>query len=484
VILLAIALVALSALSPVHLPVSTHNAQAQAAIDRGLFFYYAYNREDAVRAFSQAASNDSQLAMAYWGVALAEGPDLNTPETEDRFEAGARASRQAVALENSLAPHERGFIESMALRYRGSFVDWNRDDDAYRAALLAFAESSQDQNAQLLAAEALLEHGGLSWQNGAPASGESREALAIVSSVLRADPANVMANHLCIHLYDLAAERTPARACARRLDAEVFPPAAEHLAHMPAHYWIETGDYAAALRSSERAYALMAQLSAADANSQHVEQYEKHDVAVGYSAAMMLGDFALAERWSQRMSSAFGTSFDAITALRFGRYGAAYDAAGTQFGGAAVRGLAAVHLDRLGEAQALAAHLASSSNPPGYVQQLFLARAAEAEGKYDEAIRWTKKALQNQQDQFGGELIPLIPAGELLGGIELRHGDAAGAVAAFSADLALYPDDSRALFGLSQAFAATGAQAQAAAARARSQQVWEGADTSLDDALP
>ena len=65
---------------------------------------------------------------------------------------------------------------------------------------------------------------------------------------------------------------------------------------MPAHYWIETGDYRAALASSGRAYALLLQLEASGDDAEHVLRYQKHDVAVGYSAAMMLGNYATAQR--------------------------------------------------------------------------------------------------------------------------------------------------------------------------------------------
>ena len=106
---------------------------------------------------------------------------------------------------------------------------------------------------------------------------------------------------------------------------------------MPAHYWIETGAYAKALASSERAYALMTQLTALEPDSPHVERYTKHVVAVGYSAAMMLGNYASAQRWGARMSAAFGIGFDGMTDLRFGRYDAAATATGDQFAGAAVR---------------------------------------------------------------------------------------------------------------------------------------------------
>jgi hypothetical protein len=291
-----------------------------------------------------------------------------------------------------------------------------------------------------------------------------------------------MANHLCIHLYDLAPDRTPALPCAQGLDATDFPPGAEHLAHMPAHYWIETGDYAAALRSSDRAYALMTQLQS-DADSRHTQHYEKHDIAVGYSAAMMLGSYADAQRWSNRMTAAFGQSFDALTALRFGRYDVAYAAAGNQFAGKSVRGLAALHLRRSDEAAALAKAIGANDSTQGYLPQLFLARLAETRGNDAEAQRWLERARASQQGA-PGELIPWIPAGEAMGTLALRRGDSAGAVTAFTMTLQAYPNDPRALYGLSQALSADGQAGEAATTRARFQEIWKGADTPVADALP
>ena len=386
--LFALVFAAATALAPVHLAVSTSNPQAQAAIDRGLFLYYAYDGSDATQAFAQAAELDPKLAMAYWGEALAAGPDLNTPLTEDRFAHASAAIRKGSALAAGLPLEERRLIEIMASRYAGSFANWAADDKAYREALFALAQTSRDENARLLAAEALLEHGGLAWQNEAPADEESRDARSLVEGVLKDDPENVMANHLCIHLYDLASDRTPALACAKRLDADAFPPQAEHLAHMPAHYWIETGNYMAALRSSERACELLTQLTS---GADHPEQYAKHDVAVGYSAAMMLGDYRVAQRWSRRMSAAFGTNFDGLTALRFGRYETAYATGGNEFAATSVRGLAALHLGRIDEARAIAAKMPPASTAQGYMPQLLLARLAETEGNYAEAQHWIEQ---------------------------------------------------------------------------------------------
>lgn len=480
----AILAAVVAAATSVHLPVSTETAGAQAAIDRGLFLYYAYNGDDAARAFGRAAALDPHLAMAYWGIALANGPDLNTAMTAARFERAAHATRQAQKLESGLTTPEQSFIDITARRYHGSFADWNRDEVAYRDALVEFARNLRDENAQLLAAEALLEDGGLAWQNGSLASDLSNKALGIVNDVLRSDPPNPMANHLCIHLYDLAPDRTPALSCAQRLDAAAFSAQAEHLAHMPAHYWIEVGDYNAALRSSERAFALLMQLNADPQASQHAGRYTQHDVAVGYSAAMMLGNYAAAQRWAQRMESASDSSFAALTALRFGRYADAYAAQGSQYGGQSARGLAAIQLGRLKEAHSIAARLHRTDGKQSYLQQLFFARLAEADGNVAEAQRWIDRARSSQQSDFSGELIPLFPADEFLGSLELRRRDDAAAVAAFTQTLAAYPNDPRALFGLAKALESDGQHAKAATMQARFAREWKGADTNVNDALP
>jgi tetratricopeptide (TPR) repeat protein len=464
--------VALAAATSVHLPVSTNDPQAQSAFDRGLFLYYAYDGEAATAAFNEAAARDPALAMAYWGMALAAGPDLNTPLTEQQFAVAQRAVKRALLLPPG-DERERTFVAIMARRYAGTFAGWQAGDAAYRTAMTAFAQSSGDENARLLAAEALQEHG------------DSREALALDAGVLRDDPSNPMANHLCIHLYDLAADRRPALPCAQRLDAANFPPEAEHLAHMPAHYWIETGNYTAALASSERAYALLAQLEGIAGGERHVHQYLKHDVAVGYSAAMMLGNYGVAQRWAQRMEMAYDSSFDALTALRFGRYAQAYAAPDSSFGDPSVGGLAALHLGRLSEARAIAAAMVRVDATRGYLPPIFLARVAEAGGQFSEARRRLAQAAAEQRGEFAGELIPFLPAAEALGFLELRRGDHAAAADAFAQTLELYPNDPRALYGLAAASAADAQTARASEARAKFEREWEGADTTLNgDDLP
>jgi len=444
---------------------------AQQSIDRGLFLYYAYAREAALAAFTDAAASTPPPAMAYWGEALAYGPDLNTPMTEESFGRGQVAIQRAKALENGATSADRAYIDAMSLRYRGSWSDWDADDAAYRQAMAALASAAPDDaNAQVLAAEALLEHGD-----------DTRRVLALIDGVLARDPNNVMANHLCIHAYDNLPDRSPALACAQRLDAMQLPPEAEHLAHVPAHFWIETGAYGKAVASSERAYQMLLQLDASEHRDLSRQRYASHDVSVGYSAAMMLGNYAAARRWADRMNGLFDGKFAALTALRFGRYADALAAGPGELFAPWIAGLAALHLDRFAKAREIAATTGKDYGKPtrGYVPQLFLARLAEAQGNDRDARSWLAQALDNQRADFYAETIPFFPAGEALGGYLVRMRRYGEAVDAFDACLARYPNDPRALFGLAQALSAQGKTAEAAQARARFDAAWTDADTTL-----
>src|ERR1043165_1922875 len=58
-------------------PVTTTNVEAQKFFNQGLACLYGFNHEEAGRSFKRAAALDPQLAMAYWGIALALGSNYN-----------------------------------------------------------------------------------------------------------------------------------------------------------------------------------------------------------------------------------------------------------------------------------------------------------------------------------------------------------------------------------------------------------------------
>src|ERR1700735_1126176 len=85
-------------LGDLHHPVSTDNPEAQQFFDQGLRFIYAFNHAEAARSFQQAAELDSKLAMAYWGVAEAVGPNYDEPADPERYKRAHDAVRKAADL--------------------------------------------------------------------------------------------------------------------------------------------------------------------------------------------------------------------------------------------------------------------------------------------------------------------------------------------------------------------------------------------------
>jgi hypothetical protein len=77
-------------LGDLHQPVSTHNPQAQRI--------YAFNHDEAARSFQHSAELDPTLAMAYWGVAEAVGPNYNDPADPHRYKHAHDAVQKAVDL--------------------------------------------------------------------------------------------------------------------------------------------------------------------------------------------------------------------------------------------------------------------------------------------------------------------------------------------------------------------------------------------------
>ena len=100
-----------------HHPVSTKNVQAQQFFDQGLRLIYAFNHDEAARSFQRAAELDPKLAMAYWGVAEAVGPNYNDPASDERFKQAHDAIQKAVDLSAGASPSEQAYIQAMALAF-------------------------------------------------------------------------------------------------------------------------------------------------------------------------------------------------------------------------------------------------------------------------------------------------------------------------------------------------------------------------------
>src|SRR3979490_945465 len=117
-------------------PVSTKNAQAQAFFDQGLRLIYAFNHDEAERSFQRAAELDPKLAMAYWGIAEAVGPNYNDPASEDRFVQAHQAIENAASLAGTASESDQAYIAALAKRFPAdSKSDLQAAAEEYRDAM-------------------------------------------------------------------------------------------------------------------------------------------------------------------------------------------------------------------------------------------------------------------------------------------------------------------------------------------------------------
>jgi hypothetical protein len=98
--------------------ISTKSTEAQRFFDQGLIFLYGFNHDEAIRSFEAAAANDPKCAMAYWGIAMANGPHINSPSVDKpHAKAAWEAIKQARDHQDRATPVEKALIEALAARY-------------------------------------------------------------------------------------------------------------------------------------------------------------------------------------------------------------------------------------------------------------------------------------------------------------------------------------------------------------------------------
>jgi tetratricopeptide (TPR) repeat protein len=101
-----------------HHIISTKSSEAQGFFDQGLTLVFAFNHEEAARAFRRAAELDPQSAMPFWGIALALGPCINNVDPPHE-KAAYEAVRKAMSLAQDVTESERAYIEALA-RFSGA----------------------------------------------------------------------------------------------------------------------------------------------------------------------------------------------------------------------------------------------------------------------------------------------------------------------------------------------------------------------------
>ena len=478
-------------LGDLHHPVSTHNPQAQQFFDQGLRFIYAFNHEEAARSFQHAGELDPKLAMAYWGVAEAVGPNYNDPADPDRYKHAHDALQKAVDLSAGASPSEQAYIQAMAKRFP---ADPNSDlkkaaEEYHDAMRQVAAQFPDDLDAATLFAESgmNLHPWGLWHQDGTPQAG-TEEIVATLESVLKRDPDHLGAVHYYIHTVE--ASNNPERALAGANRLAAIAPGAGHIVHMPAHIYIRTGDYEAAVKTNEKAAEVdRAYIKATGEQGIYPMMYYSHNLHFVAVCGAMNGRYAEARKNADLLAANVGPHVKEMPPLegfmtipmavevRFHHWNEILKmpAPDPSLKTATVfwhfgRGLALAGTGKVTEAEAeyKIVSEAEAATPPDAIFQMPInnkakdimkiaenvlgARLAVAKKDNAAAISLLREAVAIQDKLNYGEPPDwFYPVRESLGGALLMSGDSAGAEKVFREDLERNPRNPRSLWGLHQA---------------------------------
>src|SRR5467141_3411648 len=298
----------MTGLGDLHHPVSTKNAQAQEFFDQGLRLIFAFNHDEAARSFQRATELDPKLAIAYWGLAEAVGPNYNDPASDQRFAAAHAAIQKAVDLSANASAVEQVYIQAMALRFPADpKAERRQAAEAYHDAM---REGSKNFPDDLDAATLFAESGmnlhpwGLWHRDGTPEAG-TEEIIATLESVIKRDPNHLGAVHYYIHTVE--ASNSPERALAGANRLASLAPAAGHIVHMPAHIYIRTGDYAAAVKTNQDAAAIdRAYIKATGAQGIYPMMYYSHNLHFIAMCSAMNGNYPEAKKNAEMLAEHVG----------------------------------------------------------------------------------------------------------------------------------------------------------------------------------
>lgn len=503
-------------LGTLHHPITTTSSEAQQYFDQGLRLVYAFNHEEAILAFEEAARLDPSAAMAYWGLALASGPNINAAMNKAAERRAWDAVQKAHSHRARASAAEQAYIDAISKRYDPNGHARKALDKAYADAMRSvWRQLQNDPDAGVLFAEALMDL--RPWDlwtvDGRPKPG-TEEIVSTLESILARFPDHPGACHYYIH--SVEASPTPERAvtCAERLPG--LMPGAGHLVHMPAHIYIRLGRYhEAAERNAHAADVDRNYLAGRKLSGDYADGYYTHNLHFLWASLAMEGRRTEALKVARQLAGTITEDevrkdkwkelylpIPLWSMIRFGQWDDLLRAPPPP---------KPLHLQqgiwRLGRGMALAV---SGRLPGAEGEHVVLAGVAKRFGRdrtqeektartllkiaerllageiamyrrqYDEAIKSLTEAVKFEEElPYNEPPFWPIPIRHYLGAALLRAGQPGKAEVVYRADLAKNPRNGWAQFGLMQCLRAQRKGREADAVEEQWKQAWEHADVTL-----
>ncbi len=484
----------LQGIGPLHFPISTVEPKAQRYFNQALTLAFGFNHAEAVRSFRAAAALDPTCGICYAGQALALGPNINAPMSEEAIAPAWKAVEFARAQRHHETDRERDYIDAITARYSENGEDRAALDAAFSEAMAALAAKYPDDlHALTLYAESLMDRMPWAYWNDDGTPKEITPTLVeALETVLAADPEHPGAAHLYIHAME---QFTPNKAeeAADRLGGLV--PVAGHLVHMPSHIYLRLGRYHDAVIANQQAAAADEDyIAQCNAQGLYPAAYYPHNLHFLWYAAMMEGQrglsLATADRLRERVPVEVARQMGAIQAYlpvrmftfaRFGMWdealaeapeaeGLPYATAMWHYG----RGLA---LAAKGDVESARAELAAleATRDSDEFDLVVLRRAEISRNLVDIAANLVRAGIEKQLGNTEREVELLreavdiqltlpyseppfwhFPVRQALGTALIRNRDLQAAQEVFAADLVEFPENGWSLHGLREALAGDG----------------------------
>ncbi len=500
-----------------HRPIHTDSPLAQRWFDQGLALAYGFNHAEAIRSFEEAARHDPESPMPWWGIAYANGMNINDRVmTEDRWRAATAAAGEALARIGNGAPAEQALVRAIGTRY-----SWPPPaeqvtlDRAYADAMEAVHRRyPDDPDITVLFAESLMDLQPWDyWTNTGAPKGRIDEIVAAIESVLAQDPNHPGAAHFYIHAVEASSDPDRAVAAAERLQTRI--PGAGHLVHMPSHIFIRVGRYGDAADVNTRAVAADRRYFAGASEPDLYWIYYAHNLHFLAYASMMEGRYepaieaardlereiprATLEKYGMLIEGITPTTFHVMT--RFGKWEeilAEPERPAWRPVSRAVRryarGIAYAALGRVDEAREEIAAFESAVAAVPNDWMIFnnrvdvvlpIARAmlegevAFREGRHEDAFAAFRRGIAVEDglvyDEPPGWMLPVRHA---LGAFLMSAGRHREAEAVYRMDQQRNRDNPWSMLGLKQALEAQGRAAEATAMNAKLAKAWARTDVN------
>lgn len=507
------------------MPVTVNNKEADNYFQQGINMYYGFHIIEAIASFERAIQIDNQFAMAYWGKALAYGPNINDLGYTASPEALA-AIQKAIELSSNCTGVEKGLINAMSIRYTADSTQTREHLNQLYADEMKKVHTrfSNSADAAALYADALMiQHPWDLYDSHYNPKPWTPEIVKVLEKLVARFPENPGASHYYIHAVEGSKNPAKALAVANRLGTMM--PGVAHLVHMPSHIYIRSGYYNKGIESNTKAISGF---------NNYVSKYQPaingaflyllHNVHMQAACAMMGGQYQKAIDYSLELKKNIdnptletdgymGTyaqyiySTNIITAIRFGKWNEIINMPATadklvyenillHF----AKGIAWARTGKINDANAVLQSIQTLKTNPQLkdhpqafnpaiagvelAEKILQGIIAEEKEDYTAAIRYLQDAVNAEDNMLYNEPRDwLLPARQYLGNVLLKTKQYKAAEKIFSDDLKINPANQWSLTGLLQALQKQNSTKDANEIKQQLQRSSATADIKIDKAV-